>query len=325
LSLYQQYRNAPLFFWFRRIIKQQHIDLVHFYSLTAPTWAAMAARSLGVPTIYTPMSIYACGLVQIRLDYHHHPGWATIIDGCITHYIALSEYIRSEYTDWRGINERKVSLNWLGVDLERFTLFKRKDLRTKFDLPEDAFLALTVARLDPLKRIHILIEAIALARQEGCSVTLAIAGPGPLLSELQGLSTRLGVREHVAFLGSLDNDLIPDLYKCVDVYVVAGGNPNLGLAVLEAMASGLPLVIYTEGNLEQQRMGQDTCVHGENGYIANGVSDMAKRLCELESNAKLRLSMSATSRTLAESRFDLKKHMRNVEQLYAQLLADGDD
>ncbi len=101
---------------------------------------------------------------------------------------------------------------------------------------------LTVGRLIRRKRIELLIGAIAELNTSGLDVVLSIAGEGNLMEELQTLAKNLGIAERVYFLGNVSSDKMPEVYRHHHIFVMASMHEGMSNAMLEAMASGLPII-----------------------------------------------------------------------------------
>lgn len=98
---------------------------------------------------------------------------------------------------------------------------------------------------EPRKGLDTLLRSIALLRREGVPVRLVTAGGGPQLPELQRLARTLGISDHVQFLGYVhdpDDTRLPLLYAQADIFVLPSLREGFGLVLVEAMASGLPVV-----------------------------------------------------------------------------------
>jgi glycosyltransferase involved in cell wall biosynthesis len=128
----------------------------------------------------------------------------------------------------------------VGIDLSRFQ---------KMTGGERVFDIVTVARLSPVKRLHILLHSAALLkRQNGKPPTVLIIGAGPELTALQGLAEELGISAAVHFLGWCENVEVW-LYKA-RIFVLASKSEGMPIALLEAMACGLPAVAPGTGDIE---------------------------------------------------------------------------
>lgn len=143
-----------------------------------------------------------------------------------------------------GIDPQSVVYIPNGVDTEQFKpAHNKKGLRSKFHLPEQATLLLSVGRMSVQKQPLRLIEAFARLSRLSDNLALAFAGDGELLEDARQLALRRGL-DNVFFLGHVDhtNDL-PDLYACADYYVMASVYEGQPLTLLEAMSSGLPCLV----------------------------------------------------------------------------------
>lgn len=117
---------------------------------------------------------------------------------------------------------------------------------------------LTVARLIPRKGIHHLISALSLLPP---GVRLTIAGSGTERESLERLARQQGMGAQVRFLGPLPNGALPEVYRTASVFVLPSLNEGMSNTVLEAMASGLPLVLTDTGGT------QELLSDGVNGFV----------------------------------------------------------
>jgi glycosyltransferase involved in cell wall biosynthesis len=101
---------------------------------------------------------------------------------------------------------------------------------------------LTVCRLISRKRIDLLIETVALAKELGVNIQLDIAGEGNLMAELRRLPEKVGVEGRVNFMGRVPTEQMPQLYRDNDIFVMSSAHEGMSNAMLEAMACGLPIV-----------------------------------------------------------------------------------
>lgn len=112
--------------------------------------------------------------------------------------------------------------------------------RRAIGLPADVRVVGTVARLDPVKRLDVLIEACALVRRIAPGTVLVVVGDGPTRASLERLAVERGLGDSVRFLGARDDARA--LVPAFDVYVNSSASEGVSLTVLEAMAAGLPVV-----------------------------------------------------------------------------------
>jgi len=131
-----------------------------------------------------------------------------------------------------------------GADTERFKPSnKKKELRRRFNLPEDGRILLSLGRLAEVKQPYKLIELFSLVEKGLRNVTLVVAGSGELAQKTRQLASDKGLKR-IRFLGHVDyQDEVPDLYVCCDYYIMTSKYEGLPLTLLEAMSSGLPCIV----------------------------------------------------------------------------------
>lgn len=156
-----------------------------------------------------------------------------------------------------------------------YEIYKQQLLRKSIDIPVDAFFLLSVGELNANKNHAVVIRAIAKLHRP--NIHYAIAGVGDLHDDLLNLAVDLGVSEQVHQLG-FRND-VDDLYQAADVCVFPSIREGLGLAAIEGMASGLPLVCA------DNRGTRDYAIDGVNAIVcdysnADSFADAIIMLCK---------------------------------------------
>ena len=110
---------------------------------------------------------------------------------------------------------------------------------------------LAVARLVPIKNLRLLIDAVAMLRRTNANVHLLIVGDGPEAPALKARATQLGLDSAVTFAGAVPFENTPSFYRSADVFALSSSFDNSPNAVLEAMASGLPVVATDVGGVAE--------------------------------------------------------------------------
>ena len=215
-------------------------DLIHLCSPgPAGVGAWLLARVLDVPIVgsyHTELAAYA-GLRsgQAELERLATAALATFYGGS---KVILSPSPASDRRlEHLGIPAARIRRWDRGVDLDRFD----PALRTRGLLP-DAINVLYVGRLTKEKGAELLADAFLAARRRDPRLHLVLAGGGPEEGELR---QRLG--EHATFLGWLEGDALARAYASADVFLFASQTDTFGRVILEAQASGLPVVAVNEG------------------------------------------------------------------------------
>ncbi|NTW75936.1 MAG: glycosyltransferase family 4 protein [Candidatus Moranbacteria bacterium] len=166
---------------------------------------------------------------------------------------------------------------------------------------------LVVSRLTPRKGMRFLIRAMAMLPE---SARLIIVGGGGERANLESTTVESGVTNRVEFRGLIPHDALPDIYRECDIFCLPSLNEGMSNTVLEAIASGLPIVATVTGGTEE------LVTNGENGYFVKKESpeDLAEKIGMLASDAGLRARMGAASRIKAESMDWTAQAMRYVEE-----------
>lgn len=150
-----------------------------------------------------------------------------------------------------GIPEAKISVIPNGVDLEIFKTRDKHSARNQLALPKDKTMILNISGMSPVKGQKYLIEAIPEIIEENKTVRFVFIGDGETRKELESLVSARGLDPYVLFAGIQKTSQIPLWLNAADIFVLPSlseGNPNV---LLEAMASGLPIVATTVGGIPE--------------------------------------------------------------------------
>jgi glycosyltransferase involved in cell wall biosynthesis len=177
---------------------------------------------------------------------------------------------------------------------------------------------LHVGRLGYEKRVDDVVRAFSYLASDHPHVRLLIVGDGPESNALKTLADTLGVADQVQFKGFITHDRLPEIYRQADLFVTASMIETQGLVVLEAMASGLPIVGVAAMALP------DLIQHGINGYLVKPGNEkaLASGMTQLIQSAELRLAMGRESRRLA-LQHSLPEVAQEYEGQYQQIIAQA--
>jgi glycosyltransferase involved in cell wall biosynthesis len=185
----------------------------------------------------------------------------------------------------------------------------RTAVRSRLGLNPQEFLLVCVARLSEQKRIDILLLAIAQLIRDGVPCKCVIVGDGPLREKLAERHVSLGLTAHVIFEG-FQEDTLPYL-QAGTAFVLTSDREGLPLALLEAMACGLPCIVTgVGGNVEAVT----DRVHGL-VVPAGSVSDVAAAISFLVAHPRERAKMALTARDRVHAEFDIEKCMAELKRV----------
>ncbi|MGD2099743.1 MAG: glycosyltransferase [Desulfobacterales bacterium] len=259
--------------------------------------ALLVARLLKLPingTYHTPLPLYAqflTGDVMMEELAWKYTKWFYDQMGQI--YVPS----QSAYQELvgKGITAEKIHLLPHGVDIERFHPNKNNGFLKKRYPVNDGLKLLYVGRVSKEKNLHILSRAYKMLYQQRKDIQLIIVGDGPYLagmqSELRGTSC--------FFTGYLKGDDLPTVYASCDFFIYPSTTDSFGRAVLEAQASGLPVIVTDRGGP------QENIVAGKTGLAIKGndADSIVDALHFLIANPTAAKAMSRAARHYMEERF----------------------
>ena len=162
------------------------------------------------------------------------------------------------------------------------------------------------------KRAEDAVRVLAAVRREVPSVLLMV-GDGPERARTRDIAVELGVERHVKYLGQLD--AVEDVLQCGDLFLLPSANESFGLAALEAMATGVPVIGTTAEGLPE--LIQD----GKTGYLlpVGDVASMSRRAIETLTDAKLHERMAGEARRVAVEEYEASRIVPKYEEFYARV------
>jgi glycosyltransferase involved in cell wall biosynthesis len=225
--------------------------------------------------------------------------------------ITVGKSLKNEFVNRFKVCPEKVKIIPNGVDTDLFhpNIIGSEDVLTRYHLPEDYILF--VGRLVEQKGIQFLLKAI-----KGTRINVVIVGGGPLFSYLKDLCQRLDIVERVHFIGSIPLNDLRKIYSQAKFFVLPSIAEGFPLVGLEAIASGLPLVVSKIKGIE------DIVIDEYNGILFNvgNVNELRCCLNQLFEDNSLAKVMGVRSRKIAEDKFSWREIAKQTLRLYEEIL-----
>jgi glycosyltransferase involved in cell wall biosynthesis len=293
-----------------RLIRRSGIDLVHSHGKGAGLYGRLAARRAGVPAIHTFHGIhyagYPAGLGRVYLALERRLARMTEAVICVS---------ESEARDAAALGlaprgRTRVIVN--GVDARRIALAAtpRPAARKALGLEPDALVLGTVARFDPVKALDVLLRGFAVLAAGQPTARLLLIGDGPEARRLRALAVSLGIDARVRFAGVVAD--ASRLLPALDLYVSASRREGLPLALLEAMACGLPVAATrVSGHVDAVEDGVTGVLVGPDDPPALG-----RAMDALLGNPARRAAMGQAGRRRVEERFAASRMAAETADLY---------
>lgn len=296
-------------------LRHLNIDLVHAHFAPDGLYALQTAHAIGVPLVTTlhgfdvttrPMEFIRSGrpaLVRYALANRSLKNRGNL-------FICVSRFIQEKAIS-AGFPQDKLRVHYIGVDVRAFSLADHSGRPV----------ILHVARLVEKKGTRYLIEAFARIASAHPEASLLIIGDGPLQDSLRALSAELGVEGRVVFRGVQSHAEVrramqqASMLVLPSVTAVDGDSEGLGMVLLEAAATGLPVIGTQHGGIPE------AVDDGRTGYLVPERSSdaLAEAIDALLSNEGLRRSLGLAGRAMVAQRFDLRRQAHELEAHYDAL------
>ena len=225
----------------RSLIAEGRYDVVHTHLYRTQIYARPAARLAGTPVVVTTEHSIGETHIERRKMTSAVRGLYLGSELFSDATIAVSDVVKERLVRW-GVPARKITVipNGLETGALAFDPAVRERARAQFGIGPDTYVIGALGRIDENKRVELTIEAAAPLLGERCKIL--IIGRGDYRTVLEETAARLEVTDHVIF-GGFQPDTAA-MMAAFDLYVASSVQETFGLAILEAMASGLP-VVYT--------------------------------------------------------------------------------
>ncbi|MDQ2798492.1 MAG: glycosyltransferase family 4 protein [Armatimonadota bacterium] len=264
-----------------RAIPKLGLDIVHSQSpFFLGLLARRVARTLNLPHIATNHTLYT--------EYAHYMPFLTagttrrmlvrwmrgFYDTC-DRVLAPSELTKRVLQEGYGV-QAPVTVIPTAIPAPPYVLSRPPEIKQEFGLPPDARLLLYVGRLAPEKNLDLLLRAFAQISAQTSDTYLILAGSGKSRGALEARARSLGIHRRTRFAGFLGRTKLDPLYQASDLFLFPSKTETQGLAVGEALASGLPCIVVNAGGApESVRDGIDGIL------VEDDAAQMAARTLEL--------------------------------------------
>jgi glycosyltransferase involved in cell wall biosynthesis len=225
--------------------------------------------------------------------------------------IALTEDMKKKM---QNICDREILVIPNGIDLKNFQdLPPKHSIRKSLGIGINDEVILFVGRFRPEKGLKYLIYAMQIIKQKNVSARLMLVGEGPEENNLRQLVHQLNLNS-VTFVGQIANEKVPQFMMAADIFMLPSLSEGLPNVVLEAMASGLPIVASKVGGLPE------IIIEGINGFLVEpkNAEQIAEKVILLQSNDELRENISKNNKEKVRG-YSLNTVIENLEGAYQKL------
>lgn len=303
----------------RNLIKilRLDLDIVHGHgggSVSLLGWEVARLKNIPfVGTYHTLAHEYAHYLLRGKVLTPRILKAATKIFGNMSEQIIAPTVRAKEELRKLGVKS-PITILPNGIDRNVFENAKKGFLRSKLNVKPDTKILLYVGRLGREKSVEFLIKSYAHIIRAHTSTQLVLVGDGPDKKALKALAVKLKIGKNVHFAGFIKRDQIPSVYKDADIFVFASKTETQGMAPIEAMTAGLPIVAVND------RAFEELIQNGANGFLTRRTeADFSLHVSKLLDSEEKIATMSKNAVSSTE-KYSLAHHAKQLEKLYADLI-----
>ena len=286
------------------LLRRMRVDILHCHNRFPTLCGATAGWIAGLKAVVS---------TRHSISMKRKPGQSWLqeraVAPLVAQYIAVSENVLERAVATGRMKRGKAGVIYNGVDTDVY-----HPAPTDEQPSAGAVTVGSVARLSEEKCLSDLIEAIGQLARAGANLKLHLVGDGPMRKELEEQTLAAGLDDRVRLLGARED--VPDLLRTFDIFVLSSRHEGLPLTVIEAMATGLPVVATRVGSLHE------LIEDGRNGLLVppQDPAALSEAIRRLVLDADFRTRMGREGRAMAEERFSLPVAAREHEALYLRLL-----
>jgi len=291
-----------------RIIRKWQPDVVHSHMVHANLLARIVR-------FLAPIPVLICSARSIDEGGRFREVLYRLTDPLCDLTTQVSQAGLERYVRMGAVPRHKIRYIPNGVDTERFKPNLEDRLKFRKELGVDGFVWLAVGRFDPPKDYPTMLQAFARVVHKHSNTILLIAGDGPLRKTMENLARELGIEKRTKFLG-IRRD-IPQLMNAADAYVMSSSWEGMPNVLLEASATGLPIVATDVGG------NREIVLDGVTGFLVpprnpEALARTMLRIMDLSDEE--RKEMGKRARKHIEVKFNLDRVVDLWEILYYELL-----
>ena len=245
---------------------------------------------------------------DLIIDANRNPLWRWMTRYTLKHSTVMigdCETIRKLAVSYGMKSDRIVTFPW-GVDLDKYKPLSEPKP------PKPEFTLLSTRSWEPIYGVDILAKAFTIATRAHPEIRLIMLGNGSQAGTLRNIFMRYGVGDRIFLPGQMNQNELPRFYHSADVYISASHSDGTSISLLEAMASGLPVIVSDiPGNKEWVS-------HGKQGWLFpdGDINALAQTIIDAFENREKLPQMGKAARELAEQRADWKKNFPKLLEAY---------
>jgi len=291
----------------RRLLRREAIAVVHAHDIQSAAYGLLAGRLARVPALLT---VHGLGIFRQKRARWLLPRLGRWLD----RVVFVGEWLQRAGAEQFGFRPRRPLVVHNGVDTAAFAPGPPDaSLRAELGVPQGAPVVGSVGNLRAVKDYPCLLRAFALARARVPDAVLVLVGDGPERPRLEALARELGIAEAVRFAGARAD--VRHVLRLFDVFALSSHTEGISVALLEAMATGLPAVLSRTGGNPEVAVEDGTA-----SLVPVGDHEaMGHALAGLLADPARRRAMGEAARRRVEAEFSLDRMVKAYEAVYEEI------
>ncbi|UNC91470.1 glycosyltransferase family 4 protein [Candidatus Contubernalis alkaliaceticus] len=314
------FRDFPQVLYLARIIQKERPDIIHLHGFKAGFIGRLSSLGFSkIPVVLTVHNYYAYPeMSKIPLSYFKQA--EKLLSRRVSRIITVSDALKENLTFTLGIDEKKITRIYNGIDYARLEGINKKSSEEKINtykarlgIPLEAPLIGTAARMAPQKGLGIFLEAANNIIREGRSCLFLLAGDGPMMEQLKNRIRDLNLQGKVIFPGRVAD--ISEFLACLDIFVLPSLSEGLSITLLEALAAEKPVVASRVGGVPE------IVIDGITGGLVppGDPVSLASKVLDFLDNPQKSKNMGIQGKLRVMDYFDIKDMVKRTEDLYKDL------
>lgn len=296
----------------RKLIHDEHVDIVQTYFETANTWGGVVTKLSGASLLSSRRDLGILRQSKHKLAYR-------LVNRLSNRVLAVSEEVKRFCIDQEHINPAKISVVYNGVDFERLDAGSDMNPFSGAEWASAPHIVTCIANIRKIKGIDVLIRCAQRVCRELPGTVFLIAGSlywSDYTEEMRALARELGVENNIKLLGFVE-DPTP-LLRMSNAFCMLSRSEGFSNALLEAMACSVPPVVTSVGG------NPEAIKDGEDGFLVPSEDHQAAadRLLYLLRNPAKAALIGEAARTTAQTRFSAQTMIQQLIKVYREMMAE---
>jgi glycosyltransferase involved in cell wall biosynthesis len=292
------------------LVKKENIALIHSHLLGSNVYAAITGLIARVPVVATYH-----GMVDVSPNERFRRTKHQLMRWGISHYVAVSNGLMSNIREQGLLSPEKTTIVYNGIDTSKYARNKDQSIRESLNLPAGAILVGSLGNVRKAKAYDVLVSAAAQVVARSPEVHFIIAGDKKpsIMKALNEQIEKLNIAANIHFLG-FQQDCAAMLAQ-MDIFLLSSTSEGFSISTIEAMATGLPVLVTRCGGPEE------IVEHNRTGWMVevNNAEAIAEGFRVLLKDAKLCERLAQAGKQHAVGKFGLQNMLSSYDKIYQEL------